>query len=108
MSKKKRFVDSPSRTGDFSEYYAVTWLWDSGYEVFINAGCTGPIDLIAYKDGDLVLIDVKTESIDTRDRGKGKYWYVAGGRTAHQKEIGVKLLGFNPETRHLRFVKHND
>ena len=51
MSKKKRFVDSPSRTGDFSEYYAVTWLWDSGYEVFVNAGCTGPIDLIAYKDG---------------------------------------------------------
>ena len=22
---------SPSRSGDFAEYYAVTWLWDQGY-----------------------------------------------------------------------------
>jgi len=104
MSKKKIFVDSPSRTGDFSEYYAVTWLWDSGYEVFVNAGCTGPIDLIAYKDGDLVLIDVKTLSKDKR----WGYYRVGTTRTDHQKEIGVKILGFNPETRQLRFVKHND
>ena len=29
-----------------AEYYAVTWLWDNGYEVFKNCGCTGAIDLI--------------------------------------------------------------
>ena len=23
-----------SRKGDMAEYYAVTWLWDNGYEVF--------------------------------------------------------------------------
>ena len=34
-----------SRKGDLAEYYAVTWLWDNGYEVFRNTGCTGPIDL---------------------------------------------------------------
>ena len=25
-----------NRKGDFAEYYAVTWLWDNGYEVFKN------------------------------------------------------------------------
>ena len=25
-----------SRKGDLAEYYAVTWLWDNGYEVFQN------------------------------------------------------------------------
>ena len=25
---------SASRKGDLAEYYAVTWLWDNGYEVF--------------------------------------------------------------------------
>ncbi len=27
---------SASRKGDLAEYYAVTWLWDNGYEVFKN------------------------------------------------------------------------
>ena len=29
-----------------AEFYAVTWLWDQGYEVFRNCGCDGMIDLI--------------------------------------------------------------
>ena len=33
-----------SRKGDMAEFYAVTWLWDNGYEVFKNCGCSGPID----------------------------------------------------------------
>ena len=49
-----------NRKGDFAEFYAVTWLWDSGYEVFLNAGATGPMDMVAIKDGDVTLIDVKT------------------------------------------------
>ena len=44
-----------------AEFYAVTWLWDNGYEVFQNSGCTGPVDMIALdKKGKVVLIDVKT------------------------------------------------
>ena len=49
-----------SRKGDLAEYYAVTWLWDNGYEVFRNTGCTGPIDMIAMKDGETIFVDVKT------------------------------------------------
>ena len=93
---------SKSRKGDMAEFYAVTWLWDHGYEVFQNSGCTGPIDMIAIKDGDTTFVDVKTMSRDKKNtlyRGKMS-------RTAEQKELNVKLLGFNPDTRKLRWVNH--
>ena len=37
----------PNRVGDLAEHYAITWLWDNGYHVFKNCGCTGPIDIVA-------------------------------------------------------------
>ena len=37
----------PSRVGDLAEHYAITWLWDNGYHVFKNCGCTGPVDIVA-------------------------------------------------------------
>ena len=97
-------TDDKSRLGDFAEYYAVTYLWDKGHEVFINAGCTGAIDLITFKDGNITLIDVKTESKDKRDNT----YYVSRARSEYQKQIGVKVLGFNPLTRKFKFVNHNE
>jgi len=102
----KHIKHTKSRVGDLSEFYAVTWLWDNGYEVFLNAGTQGPIDLIAYKDGNATLIDVKTESHDPRK--EGNYYCTHQVRTELQKELGVKLLGYNPATRQLRFVEHRD
>ena len=94
--------ESKSRKGDIAEYYAVTWLWDNGYEVFRNAGCTGPIDLIAYKDGVTTLVDVKTLHQDRRkDIRVSK-----STRTQEQMEKGVVFLGFDPDTRKLRWVDH--
>ena len=92
-----------SRKGDFAEFYAVTWLWDNGYEVFLNAGCTGPIDLIAYKDGETLLVDVKTTQTDYRD---GMPKRIGKGRTNLQKELGVVFLSFDAETRQLQWVNH--
>lgn len=90
------------RKGDFAEYYAVTWLWDNGYEVFQNSGCTGPIDMIALKDGCTTLVDVKTMTKDTKSpvyRGKIS-------RTEKQKQLNVTFLLFNPATRKLRWARH--
>jgi len=81
-----------------AEFYAVTWLWDNGFEVFVNAGATGPVDMVAInKEGEAMLIDVKSS--------KG---YSPSGRTDWQKEHSVNYLIFNPETRGLRFVEHKD
>jgi Holliday junction resolvase len=87
--------ESASRKGDLAEFYAVTWLWDHGYEVFLNAGCTGPIDMIAYKDGEITLVDVK--SLNSKVT-----------RTDEQKKLGVVLLRFDPKTRKLSWVDHRE
>ena len=95
-----------SRKGDFAEYYAVTWLWDNGYEVFQNSGCSGPVDMIAMdKEGKITLIDVKTLKKDKRRNNQ--YVGVGGSiKTKQQKKLGVKFLGFFPDTRELRFIGH--
>jgi len=104
-------TNNNSRKGDFAEYYAVTWLWDNGYEVFQNSGCSGPIDMIAIDtDGSVTLIDVKTFCLKL-DRKSSSFSTGIGlvpsnPRTEEQKKLGVKILGFNPETRELRFIEH--
>ena len=77
-----------SRTGDFAEYYAVTWLWAHGYEVFQNSGCTGPVDMIAMdKKGNITIIDVKTLHVNNKERSPN----IKKTRTKIQEKLGVKL-----------------
>ena len=95
-----------NRVGDMAEHYATTWLWDNGYEVFQNSGCTGPIDMIAMtKEGDVKLIDVKTAQLDHRCKTGNRVQFKTG-RTKLQIKLGVQFLLFNPDTRQLRFVEH--
>jgi Holliday junction resolvase-like predicted endonuclease len=89
---------SENRRGDFAEFYAVTWLWDQGYEVFKNCGCDGPIDLIAVKDGNITLTDIKTRS------NNGSNGTTA--RSEEQKLLGVQIIKFNPDNRKCEWVKH--
>jgi len=92
-----RKLTNPNRLGDVAEYYAITWLWDEGFEVFYNAGSTGAIDLIGVKEGEVYLFDVKM------NKGTGSY---ASSRTPLQKKLGVQFLLFDPITRKLRLQKH--
>ena len=91
--------NNPSRTGDIAEFYAVTWLWDNGYEVYQNAGCTGSVDIIAVKNGMPVFIDVKSKDSDLNWGHK---------RTELQKKLRVQLVEFNAKTRKCRFVEHKE
>jgi len=105
----QRHIDVDSnRKGDLAEYYAVTWLWDEGYEVFKNAGSTGPIDLIAYnlETKETLLIDVKT--FQEQKIGNGNYSQTSNTRSQRQKNLNVVRLGFHPITRKLRFVEHKE
>ena len=86
----------PNRVGDMAEHYAITWLWDKGYHVFKNSGCTGPVDINAMKpNGEIILIDVKSYK-DGR----------LSAKTMTQKKLGVQYLHYNSETRKCRFVGH--
>ena len=91
---------TPSRIGDMSEYYSVTWLWDHGYEVFPNAGSQGPVDMIAWHPDteETIFIDVKTSSNTRNDPT----------RTRRQASKKVKVLLYNKDTRKLKFVGHRN
>ena len=86
-----------NRLGDLAEHYAVTWLWDNGWEVFKNCGCTGPIDLIGMdSDKNLTFIDVKTLTKAN----------MPSNRTQMQKDLGVQFLLYDADNRSLRFMAH--
>ena len=94
-----------SRLGDIAEHYAITYLWDQGFDVFKNSGCTGPVDMIALdrEGGNMMLIDVKT---GLRDYRYPNALCNRSIRTPLQKQLGVQILTFNPENRKLHFVGH--
>lgn len=89
-------LTSPSRRGDIAELYAITWLWDNGYEVFHNTGCTGSVDMVGMKDGVIRLFDVKMKQPNQSIKG----------RSQAQKDLGVEFIMFNPIDRSLRIMKH--
>ena len=58
------------------------------------------------KKGEVTFIDVKTFKPQTR--GNKLSSSTAHSRTKKQIKLGVKILGFDPETRKLRFVEHKE
>ena len=50
--------------GDKAEYIAAMWLWDQGYLVCRNMSQQGAVDLVAIKEHEVILIDVKSECIE--------------------------------------------
>jgi Holliday junction resolvase-like predicted endonuclease len=96
---------STNRKGDLAEYYAVTWLWDNGYEVFKNCGCDGFIDLVVRDpEGNIKLVDVKSARRDYRTKNQ---YTSRTTRSKKQIEADVQYLLFLPETRKLRWVNHD-
>ena len=79
-------ITDPNRKGDINEYKATVWLLEQGYEVYKNVGCTGEVDLVAIKDGEISRIDVKSVQVTNR----GMVF-----RTTKHEEIldkGIRLL----------------
>ena len=99
--------ESPNRKGDIAEHYVMIWLWETGYEVYKNAGCSGSVDLISKKDGKVILIDVKTRQT-RNDRPPHVYSEVTASRTKEQKDEGVQIVAFHPITKKCHFMKHKD
>jgi len=98
-------TNAKSRIGDLSEFYAVTWLWDQGYEVFPNAGSQGMVDMVAWhpETEKTILIDVKTAR-----KTKLKENDQSTSRTPAQIERGVQIVVYNADTRNLKFVEHKN
>ena len=85
--------------GDKAEYIAAMWLWDQGYLVCKNMSQQGPVDLVAIKEDEVILIDVKSECRRKRDGYK-----INRSLTPIQTSIGVKILNVNVETGECKYV----
>ena len=82
-----------------AEYIAAMWLWDQGYLVCKNMSQQGPVDLVAIRETEVVLIDVKSECRRKRDGYK-----INRSLTPIQKELGVNILNVNVETGECTYV----
>jgi hypothetical protein len=76
--------------GDQSEQIACQWLRDQGYVVVHTGHRPGPIDIIAIKLGEALLLDVKTNRPKTL--------------TKRQRDLGVKLLVVDRPSGRCRIV----
>ena len=85
--------------GDVAEHQAIIWLWQKGYLVCKNLSQHGPVDLVAIKENETILIDVKSVSIRKRDG-----YAVNRTPTALQKKLGVKILKVNTKTGECNYV----
>ena len=85
--------------GDKAEYMAAMWLWDQGYLVWKNMSQQGPVDIVAIKEHEVILIDVKSECRRKRDGYK-----INRSLTPVQKELGVNILNVNTETGECTYV----
>ena len=92
---------SPARAlkGNVSHQTAILFLAQHGYTVFDNVYKNGPVDLIAMKDHEIILFDVKSVQKYSEDvkinKLKGKMIYRS--KSDIQKELGVKFIYVDEE-----------
>jgi hypothetical protein len=85
MAASEEFGNS-GHLGAHSELTAAAWLLAQGYEVFRNVCAVGLVDIVAWKDGETLLLDVKAQSAPSP--------HVL---TKAQRKAGVKVLSVLPD-----------
>ena len=84
----KRLNPVPQKhRGGWAELVACAWLLELGYEVFRNVSAVGPIDMVAIKGKETLLIDVKHTNVKVTKKGQ----FAASGPVLkpHQRKKGV-------------------
>lgn len=95
-------ITDPNRKGDIAEMKAIVWLLEQEYEVYHNVGCTGKVDMVAIKEGETLLIDVKllktnklgqlsfrnTDHEEQRKRGV-RFLYVVGDTVGWNRDYFI-------------------
>ena len=85
--------------GNVSHQMAILYLAEQGYIVFDNIYKIGPVDLVAMREKEIELFDVKSvqrysDDIKT-NRHKGRMIYRM--KNDRQKELGVKFIYVDDE-----------
>ena len=78
------------KKGQSAELSAEKFLIDDGHDVYINRHGIGPVDLVATKDGEIKLFDVKCESYRSDDGSR-----IARSLTSEQIKLNVRFIFVN-------------
>jgi|TARA_R110002124_G_scaffold160220_1_gene327408 Holliday junction resolvase-like predicted endonuclease len=83
------------RQGDMSEIKALSFLLDSGFDVFRNESSTGPVDIITLDitRKKVILVDVKTQP-----PAKTTGIYRIPNKTKIQQNLDVQFLFYDKNT----------
>ena len=91
VTGEKQVIDAKHKKGFLNHWRAIEWLTKHEYYVYSNVSGLGPCDLIAMDmDGNIIKIDVKSESI--RKTGRFAGYKIRRKLSQIQKNMGVKLL----------------
>jgi Holliday junction resolvase-like predicted endonuclease len=92
-------MNSKAHTGACGELFVIQYFLEQGYEVFHNVAPAGPIDVVIFKDGKFIPIDVKsTTTAYTRTDGSTML-----NIKVCRREDGVWQLGYNHQTKEIHF-----
>ena len=78
----------PKHKGAVNELRATAWLIGLGYEVCRNVSQHGPVDLVAIRGDEVVLVDVKATQVRQRDGTMRLYRRI----TPMQEWLDVRIL----------------
>lgn len=94
------------KKGHYAELMAAAILTRNEFDVFHPLQGHGPIDLIAVKGDQVMLLDVKVDQ-HTQRRGRSKPTRIHRTRKPHQKMLGVRLAYLNINAQQLHITDHN-
>ena len=74
---RKKFNSNAKLTGDINEAIIISHLMKSGWDVFKNMSCTGPIDMMAYhrEKNEVMRLDAKSYETEPTKEQKEKKIY---------------------------------
>lgn len=84
-------MKSKARRGDWAELMAVTWLMESGFDVYRNVSRVGPVDVVGIRDGISYFFDVKYTHIRFNKEGKAHVVRCAK-KSKNQENINVTFV----------------
>lgn len=94
-----------TKKGHFAELAAAAILTKNNYDVFHPLQGHGPVDLVAVKDGEIILLDIKTNAKRV-NAGRVTPSRITRQRSDKQKRMGVRIAYYDIEDLQLHITDH--
>mgnify|MGYP003660209861 CR=1 FL=1 len=94
------------KKGHYSELMSAAILTKNNYDVFHPLQGHGPVDLVAVKDREIILLDIKTNAMRV-NIGRKKKSRISRPRTDKQKKMGVRIAYLDIEEQSLHITDHD-